>query len=288
MALAARDWLAGTELGDRFVDVRMLSAGSRCTIYTGREQATNRMVAIKIPEESAPWLSEVLDHEAAVLAAIGSHPNVVTYFQRYELEDGRPALVMEYCRSSLDDALRGDARLPLQEVTSIGIKLAGALETVHRAGVLHCDIRPRNVLLTEFGEPVLAGFDEALSIEDGTEHPPMHVTTAHTAPELLEGLPISAATDVYGLASTMYELVTGRAAFRAYLGESPAEVIVRVLSGTVAPIVSSEVPIEVSDLITWGMSSDPTQRPPSAAWFAEELGRIERREGWPRTRMVTR
>ena len=223
-----------------------------------------------------------------MLASIGTHPNVVTYYQRYLLEDGRPALVMEYCPTSLDNVLHSDAPMPLQEVISIGIKLAGALETVHRAGFLHCDIRPRNVLLTEFGEPVLAGFDEALAISDGTAHPPMHVTTAHTAPELLEGLPTSASADVYGLASTMYELITGRAAFRTYVGESPAKVIVRVLSGTVAPIVSSDVPIEISDLVTWAMAHDPAHRPPSAAWFAEELGRIERREGWPRTRMVTR
>jgi len=287
MALVAHDRPAGAELGDRFGDVRLLSAGSRCTVYLGREKDTGRQVAIKVPDGRAePWLHEVLDREADILARVGAHPNIVTHYQRYTLDDGRPALVMEYCPGSLDDALHGDGRLPLQSVVSTGIKLAGALETTHRAGVLHCDVRPRNVLLTEFDEPVLTGFDEAVDADAGAAHPPMHVTTAHTAPELLEGQPVTAATDVYGLASTMYELITGRAAFRAYVGESPAKVIVRVLSGTVAPIVDAGVPIEVSDLITWAMQPDPTTRPPSAAWFAEELGRIERREGWPRTRLI--
>jgi len=289
MALAARDWLAGAELGDRFTDVRLQSAGTRCTVYVGTEQSAQRQVAVKVPDENiGPWLHDVLDHEADILARVGAHPNIVTYYERYALTDGRPALVMQYCPTSLDDVLRGDGRVPPEAVASLGIKVAGALETLHRADVLHCDVRPRNILLTDLGEPVLAGFDEAVATDIGAGHPPMHVTTAHTAPELLEGQPAGPASDVYGLASTLYETITGRAAFRAYLGESPAKVIVRVLSGTVAPIVSSEVPIELSDLITWGMHSDPAARPPSAAWFAEELGRIQRREGWPRTRMVTR
>lgn len=289
MALAARNWLAGTELGDRFANVRMLRSGTRFTIYRGRETSTNRDVVIKIPDESsAPWLHDVLEREATVLSAVGSHPNVVTCYQRFTLDDGRPALVMEYCPNSLEAELHDDGRVPLEQVVSIGIKLSGAIESIHRGGVVHCDIRPRNVLLTEFREPVLAGFDESVPVGSTAGHAPMHVTTTHSAPELLEGHPPTPATDVYGLASTLYELTTGRAAFRAYVGESPATVIVRVLSSTVAPIVSRDVPIEVSDLLTWCMAPDPKNRPPSAVWMGEELSRIERREGWNRTRMVTR
>jgi serine/threonine protein kinase len=143
------------------------------------------------------------------------------------------------------------------------------------------------VLLTELDEPVLAGFDEAVRRTGVETRAPMHVTTAHTAPELLEGKEPTEASDVYGLGSTLYELVAGRAAFRAYVGESPAAVIVRVLSGQVKPIVAPDVPLEMSDLLTWAMAPDPPARPPSPAWLAEELGRIERRQGWPRTRMIS-
>ena len=82
----------------------------------------------------------------------------------------------------------------------------------------------------------------------------------------------------------MYELIAGRAAFREYAGESSAAVIVRVLSNPVRPITTPGVPLDVSDLLTWALSGDPARRPPSPAWIAEELGRIERRQGWPRTR----
>jgi serine/threonine protein kinase len=282
----ARNWLAEAELGTRFADVRLLRAGSRFTIYEGREITANRTVIIKVPDESgAAWLHESLEQEARVLAAIGSHPHVITFYQQLTLDDGRPALLLERCATTLYESVRTDA-MSMREVAAAGIKLAGALETAHRAGVLHCDVRPRNVLVTEWGEPVLTGFDESVMTADAGERPPLHAMTPHTAPELLEGYPPTTATDVYGLASTLYELVAGRAAFRAYVGESPARAIVRVLSSPVMPIFAPEVPLEMSDLLTWALSSDPDKRPPSPAWLAEELARIERRQGWPRTRMI--
>jgi serine/threonine protein kinase len=288
MPPVARNWLAVAELGHRFTDVRLLRAGTRFTIYAGREVGPNREVVIKVPDEAgAGWLHEVLDNEAAVLAEVGAHPHIVTLYQRFNLDDGRPALLLEYCHSTLAEDLHSGGRLSMQDAAAIGIKLAGALETVHRAGVLHCDVRPDNVLLTELGEPVLAGFDEAVRRDTVETRAPLHVTTPHTAPELMEGNAPTAASDVYGLGSTLYELVAGRAAFRTYVGESPASVIVRVLSGKVKPIVAPDVPLEMSDLLTWAMASDPSARPPSPAWLAEELGRIERRQGWPRTRMIS-
>ncbi len=91
---------------------------------------------------------------------------------------------------------------------------------------------------------MLAGFDEAVPLGAATGYAPLHTTTAHTAPELLEGAAPTPASDVYGLASTLYELVAGRAAFREYAGESPATVIVRVLSNPVRPITTPGVPLE--------------------------------------------
>jgi serine/threonine protein kinase len=257
-------------------------------IYQARDVTANRMVAIKVPHDSgSPWLYEVVEHEASVLAAIGSHPHVITLYQRITLEDGRPALVLERCAGTLYDAVHSDDdSMSVREVVSIGIKVAGALETLHKSGVLHCDLRPRTVLVTEYGEPVLGGFDEAVDMASLGTRPPMHSLSPHTAPELLEGAEPLPASDVYGLASTLYELAAGRAAFRAYVGESPASVIVRVLSSRAKPVVAPQVPLELTDLISWAMAPDPVDRPPSPAWLAEELGRIEVREGWPRTRMV--
>ncbi len=286
MSVASRSLSVESELGDRFTDVRAVRSGSRFTIYEAFEAGAARNVAIKVPgRSSASWLHDQLNHEAAILEATSSHPHVITLYQRFALDDGRPALLLEHCTESYDDSLGVDSRVSLSDATSIGIKIAGALETVHRAGVIHGDVRPSNVLLTEWGEPVLAGFDESVRVDAGSNYPPLHVTTPHTAPEVLEGGAPTPASDVYGLASTLYELIAGRAAFRAYAGESAAAVIVRVLSNPVRPIVAPGVPLELSDLLTWAMTADPARRPPSPAWLGEELGRVQSRQGWPRTRM---
>ena len=196
---------ADTELGSRFRDVRALRTGSRFRIYEARERDSNRLVVIKVPDSSgAPWLYEVLEHEAGVLAAVGAHPHILTLYQRITLDDGRPALVLERCTGTLYDAVHSDDdAMSARKVVSIGIKVAGALETVHKAGVLHCDVRPRTVLVTEYGEPVLGGFDESVDIASLGTRPPMHILTPHTAPELLEGAEPSPATDVYGVASML-------------------------------------------------------------------------------------
>jgi serine/threonine-protein kinase PknK len=151
---------------------------------------------------------------------------------------------------------------------------------------VHCAVRPQNMLLTEFDEPVLADFSAAVTSFDQSVVG-IHETTAHTAPELLLGDEPTPATDVYGLSSSLYEMVSGRPAFRAYDQESPAAVSLRILAGGVRPIVSADVPLEISDLLVWGMNADPAERPPSAAWLAEELSRIEQKNAWLRTRMVT-
>ena len=287
MALTSEHRLAGVALGTRFADVRLLRSGARFTLLDAHDSTMNRSVVVKAPHESSsPWLHDMLVAEGEILAAIGTHPNIVTCYEQLALDDGRPVLLLERCRGTLYELVHSDQGMALPDVVSTGVKLAGALETAHRYGVLHCDVRPRSVLVTEWGEPVLAGFDEAVRVDATATRPPLHHLTPHTAPELIEGGEPTTASDVYGLASSLHELVAGRTAFREYAGESPASVIVRVLSNPVLPIVAPNVPIEISDLLTWALAADPADRPPSPVWIAEELGRIERRQGWPRTRML--
>ncbi|MDT4985388.1 MAG: hypothetical protein QOF95_2878, partial [Pseudonocardiales bacterium] len=185
--------------------------------------------------------------------------------------------------------LRGGAQLPVPEAVSIGIKVAGALETAHRAQILHRDVKPQNILVTEFGEPALADFGVAM-LQSSTQTTAglFDFTTLHAAPELLEGGATSAATDVYELASTLYQLILGQSAFRSYDGESPASVILRILRDPVQPVVADGVPVPLSDLLIWAMSKDKDHRPPTAAEFAVELAEIETAQGWPRTQFLIR
>lgn len=274
-----------------FADITPIRAGRQSTVYRGRELATGRVLALKVLDVADPSPRHVaaFDREATVLAALGTHPNIVTFHRRLRLSDGRPVLVLELCAGSLADRFPLAGALPAQEAVTIGIKIAGALATAHRGGVVHRDVRPQNILTTAFGEPALTDFGVATlqgSARGGS--PLMEFATAHTAPELLEGAPATDATDVYGLASTLYELLAGAPAFRSYQGESTAAVCLRILSQPVAPLASGAVPLELSDVLLWAMARDPRERPPGAAWLAGELGRIVAHNGWPRTKLLIR
>lgn len=288
MTVATPGAPAGGELTGRFADITVIRVGAQSTVYQGREP-DGRIVAIKVPNEVRPtWVHDMMRAQGVLLEQLGGHRHIITLRRSLVLPDGRPALVLDRC-VPLADPNRPGERMPLPQVIALGIKIAGALETVHAAGMLHCDVRPATVLCTDAGpagEPVLAGFDEAVSTRAGASRFPQQVITAHTAPELLEGAEPIPASDVYGLAATLYELVAGHAPFRHFAGESAATIIVRVLSGQVQPIVAPDVPLDVSDLLTWALAGDPSARPPSPAWFAEELGRMESHQGWPRTRLV--
>jgi serine/threonine protein kinase len=270
----------------RYANLQLIDRSEATSTYSAHEIGTGRSVLLKVVDDGAPaFAHEALDREARYLALLGTHPYIVTMYQRTVLADGRAALVLEACPGSVADAIHAQ-RLTIPGSVSIAIKIGGALETLHRAGLVHCAVRPQNMLLTEFDEPVLADFGATVG-RDEDSFVAAHETTSHTAPELLLGEAPTPATDVYALSSSLYEMVAGRAAFRSYDRESPAAISLRILAGGVRPIVASDVPLELSDLLVWGMSPDPSDRPPGAAWLVEELSRIEHKSGWLRTRVIT-
>ncbi|HZC69638.1 MAG TPA: serine/threonine-protein kinase, partial [Jatrophihabitans sp.] len=291
VALSWRLKSAGSDFFTGFADVAEIGIGSLATVYRAREVGTNRLVALKLlnVRDASPRAIESFERESLALGAVSSHPNIVTLFRSFRVSDGRPVLVLELCRGAVSDRTRDGHGLPVVEAVTIGIKIAGALETAHRAGILHRDVKPQNILITDFGEPALADFGVAM-LQSSTQTTAglFDFTTLHAAPELLEGGETSAATDVYELASTLYQLIAGRSAFRAYEGESPASVILRILRDPVQPLVNANVPTQLSDLLVHAMSKDKDSRPPTAAEFAAELAAVEAAQGWPRTQFLIR
>jgi serine/threonine-protein kinase PknK len=281
----------GHELFPGFTDVFEIGVGSLATVFRAREIMTGRHVALKLlnVRDASPRSIESFERESIALGALSSHPNIVTLYRVFRTPDGRPVLVLELCPSAISDRLRNGTGLPVDEVVSIGIKIAGALETAHRGGILHRDVKPQNILITEFGEPALADFGVAM-LQSATQTTAglFDFTTLHAPPELLEGGGTSAATYVYELASSLYQLIAGKSAFRAYEGESPASVILRILRDPVRPLSGAEVPMQLSDLLIRAMSKEKDERPPTAAEFAAELADVEIAQGWPRTQFLIR
>jgi serine/threonine-protein kinase PknK len=222
--------------------------------------------------------------EIQALAKVSDHPNIVTLYRPLATPDGRPVLVLQLCRESLFQQVRRMGPLSARQVTRVGIKVAGALETAHRRGFLHRDMKPQNILITQFGEPALTDFGvAALEASAQATAGVFGFTTVHAAPEILEGNQLSAATDVYGLASTMYQLLTGAAPFAAYDEEAPASLILRIIRDPVRPIRAAEVPLDLSDLLEAALSKDPEARPASALELAEGLIAVEAASGWTPT-----
>ena len=159
---------------------------------------------------------------------------------------------------------------------TLGIKIAGALETAHRLGTLHRDVKPANILLTDFGEPQLSDFGIA-RVAGGFETSSGTITgtPAFTAPVLLAGEPPTAASDVYSLAATMFCAMTGHAAFERRSGENVAH-FVRISRQPTPQLRDGAIPDDVAAALEHAMARDPTDRPQSAAGFGAELQGIER------------
>ncbi len=269
-----------------FHDVRPIGEGAFASVYRGTDAATGAAVALKVlhPAGDRRVDADVLALEARALGTVSDHPNIVTLHRAFVRADGHPVLVLELCETSLAGRLRAHGPLPVREAVSIAVKLAGALETAHRAGILHRDLKPSNVLVTAYGEPVLADFGIAGLRELTSGGSQLSgLTVHHAAPEVLLGAVASATSDIYGLASTVHELIDGHAPFFVTTAEAPAEVQRRILSDRAPRLAATSTPPALRDLLRRCLAKDPAERPPSAMAFAQELRAVEDASGWPRT-----
>ncbi|MFD9670297.1 protein kinase, partial [Rhodococcus sp. NPDC059968] len=195
---------------------------------------------------------------------------------------GRPYIVMPYhAQDSLDARIRRHGPLPLDEALRLGVKMAGALETAHRLGILHRDVKPGNILLTDYGEPALTDFGIA-RIAGGFETTAGVVTgsPAFTAPEVVTGEPPSAAADVYGLGATLFAVMTGHAAFERRSGEQVVAQFLRIAAEPGPDPRKHGIPEDVSAIIERAMAGAPAGRP-SATELGQQLRASQRLHGFP-------
>jgi streptogramin lyase len=269
-----------------FSEVALIGRGGFSMVYRAKEMSTGRMVALKqLSLDAASRTSRLaFQRELIALAALGTHPNIVTLYRVIASDDGDPILVLELCLRSFADTLPQQVLLPRSAVSS-AIKVAGALETAHRRGILHRDVKPQNILVTQYDEPALADFGIARLQRTGADtiSTTFVFTISHASPEQLKGGELTPATDVYGLASTLYTLIAGNPPFLGHDGESPTAVVFRIASDPVPPLSMPSLPKGLEALVVAGMAKSPGERPQSAIEFAEHLRAIEDAAGWPPT-----
>jgi hypothetical protein len=268
---------------------RIIARGGFATVYRARQRTFQRDVAVKVLELS---VSEERDRrrverECGAMGRLTGHPHIVWVLDSGFTEDGRPYLTTPfYRRGSLTRRLENRGPLGPGEVLHIGVAIAGALEAAHRHGILHRDVKPGNILISPYGEPALMDFGIA-SLTQADPADQSQSTQAfsveHAAPETYDGSPGSTAADVYSLASTLWMLLAGRAAFAPQTDDGLARTIYRVQREPVPPLDREDVPESLEALLVTAMAKNPDDRPASARAFGQALQVIQTELGVPVT-----
>src|SRR6201998_3737521 len=272
-----------------FDDAEEIGRGGFGIVFRCTQSSLDRVVAVKVLIEGVEENRERFVREQRAMGRLTGHPNIVGVLQAGATASGYPYLVMQYHRrGSLEQRIRRYGALPLEEALRVGVKMAGALETAHRREILHRDVKPANILMTNYGEPALSDFGIA-HIAGGfkTATGTFTGSPAFTAPEVLSGDAPTPASDVYGLGATLFAALTGHAAYERRSGEPVVAQFLRIATEPVPDLRDSGIPEEVSAVIEKAMARDPAERP-SAAAFGEELQRVQAGHGFPVDDMALR
>ncbi len=279
---------------DRYRLDRVLGEGGMGTVFLARDERLDREVAIKVirPERFDDPASRVrFEREAHTIARI-SHPGVVALHDSGTLPDGSAFLVMERLHGlDLGAVLDRYGRGAPRQIARLARQGGAALAAAHRAGVVHRDVKPENVVLTPAPGGFLVkvvdfGLAKEMSVKDGLTRTGMVVGTPwYMAPEQLEGATVSGRSDLYSFAMILYEALTGsRPAESASLGE----VLDHVLRTSPPPPSSRrpDLPPEVDRLFAEAFRKDPAARPENVeAWAGALADALEKAtgpdRGWP-------
>jgi serine/threonine protein kinase len=255
--------------------IRPLGSGGFADVFLYEQDMPRRDVAVKVLPSDVrdPELRRMFNAEADVLAHLSAHPSIVTVYQAGISADGRPYIVMEYCPGSLAQRYRIE-RMPVDEVLTIGVKMASALESAHRAGLVHRDVKPSNILVTTFGAPVLADFGISSSLTRETADEVLAMSIPWSAPEVIaEQTAGTVASEVWSLGATVYSLLAGHSPFeRRERGQNTKEQLRRrIARATYTDIARADVPASLQQVLARSMSRDPRVRHAGARDFAEAL-----------------
>lgn len=280
----------GLVLDGRYRLERPLAEGGMGSIWVGRQIALEREVAVKLLRAGSGALRERLRREALALAAV-HHPSVVQVFDFGETADGAPYLVMELVRGEpLGARIQRAGPFSVTDAALLLLPLLEGLAAAHRAGVIHRDIKPDNVVLSagvpgpvpkllDFGIARLdRGADARLTADGG-----FLGTPAYMAPEQVRGLVADERADVWGMGVLFYEMITGRAPFGL-------DEVVAVIRRVVDEPPSYPRDARGLDGRLWGvlmaaLRKDPAERTPSALALHEALaGWLEARGMSPSSR----
>ena len=265
-----------------FEDVREIGSGGFGVVFRCVQPILDRVVAVKVVEEEATKdvLWDALQEERA-LGRMTGHPNIVSLLEIGTTPSGRRFFVMPFfSQGSLSRRIRDHGTLSLEEVLRLGVRLSGAIGTAHHLEVVHNDVKPANVLMSDYGEPVLSDFGIARIGNQGGTESVVAGSAAFSAPELFGSAGPTPASDVYGLGASVLCALTGYENFDRRTGETPVEQNRRIASSPAVVLPAVRMADDVLVAIGTAMSREPDDRP-TAEYFGEQLQQIQADRGFP-------
>jgi len=264
----------GTVLGGRYRLDAHISSGGMGEVWRGHDTVEDRPVAVKVLHPSMndePGFVARFRAEAKAMSTI-NHPAVVRIYDFIEDQAGT-YLVMQYVEGeALARTLARVKRLTAARTMALVAQAGDALTAVHRAGIVHRDVKPGNLLVRRDGSLVLTDFGIARSADAPQLTAPGSVvgTAAYLAPEVAMGGRATKLSDVYSLGVVAYQCLAGR---RPFDGGSPMEVATRQVREPPPPL-PRDVPVSAAAVVGRAMAKRPEDRFPSAEAFAEEARRV--------------
>jgi serine/threonine protein kinase len=269
----------GRKLIDQRYELRSLvGSGGMAEVYLARDEVLGREVALKLLKERYAENEEFVERfrREAKSAAVLSSPYIVPIFDRGETEDGTYYITMEYLPGgTLKDRITATGALRPQEAMEVALQVAEALETAHARGVVHRDIKPRNILLADSGHVKVADFGIARAADATTISTTGDIlgSAKYMSPEQAAGDQVGPASDLYSLGVVLYEMLTGRVPFEV---ATPADVPIR---HAVAPPlrpkeVDPEIPEDLGAITMRLLATSSEDRYGSADEVVRELQRV--------------
>jgi serine/threonine-protein kinase len=291
----------GKLIRGRYQVHKKLGEGGMGTVYLAEQMSVGRKVALKLLQGSYATDEEFIGRfrREARLAASLSHPNIVTLYDFDQADDGSLFIAMEYLPGQkLSDVIRRDGPLEIRRASRLALQIAEGLGAAHRAGVIHRDIKPDNIMvvgqngleeikLMDFG---IARLRDGASTTQLTRSGLIMGTPAYMAPEQAEGTEVSEKTDIYALGIVLYEMLSGTVPFKA---STPAAVLVKQIQEAPVPLrkLRRDLPAALERTIMQALEKQPDRRQRNADEVADQLNKLSEKlrtdgatKGWTPTR----
>lgn len=265
-------------INGRYEIIKEIGGGGMATVYLAEDHLLNRKVAIKVLRAQNTTDEKFVNDfkQEACLAARLVHPNIVNIYDVGE-DSKENYIVMEYVKGqTLKKKISRDGALEPKEAIRIAIGIAEALKHAHAKGLIHCDIKPHNILLDEFENPKVTDFGISKAITTNTVKYTVSVVGSvhYLSPEQAEGKAVTIQSDLYSLGIVIFEMLTGNLPFD---GDSPVAVALKHIREDAPKLseINKKLPGKLEEIVTKALAKNLNERYKTASEMLEDLNFVE-------------